>query len=84
MLNREDQELSPALAFDETEGKILALFSQANYSPQALHDYIVVLASMGGYLARTGDPPPGNMVIWRGLSKLHDVRKGFEMANVGN
>lgn len=84
MLNREDQKLSPALAFDETERKILALFCQAKNSPRALHDYIVVLASMGGYLARTGDPPPGNTVIWRGLSKLHDVRKGFEMAIVGN
>ena len=76
--------LSPAVAFDETERKILASCSHKDDTPQLLHDFIVILACMGGYLARTGDPPPGNSVIWRGLSKLHDVRKGFELANVGN
>jgi hypothetical protein len=25
---------------------------------------------LGGYLARSSDSPPGNMVIWRGLSRL--------------
>ena len=43
----------------------------------------MILACMGGYLTRTGDPPPGYTVIWRGLSKLHDVRKGFELVSVG-
>ena len=84
MLNRDDKKLSPAVAFDETERKILASCSHKDDTPQLLHDFIAILACMGGYLARTGDPPPGNSVIWRGLSKLHDVRKGFELANVGN
>ena len=35
--------------------------------------YIVKLARLGGYLARTHDPPPGNTVAWRGLTRLSVV-----------
>ncbi len=35
---------------------------------------------LGGYLARATDPPPGNMVIWRGLSRLNDIQLGFALA----
>jgi hypothetical protein len=34
------------------------------------------LARLGGYLARVGDPPPGNTVIWRGFSRLRDIEIG--------
>jgi len=30
----------------------------------------------GGYLARAKDPPPGNIVMWRGLSRLNDITLG--------
>jgi hypothetical protein len=48
--------------------------------------YVLELAKLGGYLARTKDPPPGNMVIWRGLSRLEDLCHGFELKDkvVGN
>lgn len=38
------------------------------------------------YLARANDSPPGNMVVWRGLSRLTDINLGFLLAiqNVGN
>jgi len=39
----------------------------------SITDYIVKRARLGGYLARTHDPPPGNAVIWRGLSRLTDI-----------
>jgi hypothetical protein len=46
---------------------------------------IVKLARLGGYLARAGDPPPGNKVIWRGLCRLTDIQIGFDAAkDVGN
>jgi hypothetical protein len=28
-------------------------------------------------LARAKDPPPGNQVIWKGLSRLMDMELGF-------
>jgi Transposase DNA-binding/Transposase DDE domain len=48
--------------------------------------YLVVIATLGGYLARTKDPPPGNMVLWRGLTRLTDIHLGYELHNqvVGN
>ena len=39
---------------------------------EALSTYLIKLACLGGYLVRAGDSPPGNRVIWRGLSRLTD------------
>lgn len=41
--------------------------------------YITNLARLGGYLARTSDPPPGNTVVWRGLRRLADIQLGMEI-----
>jgi hypothetical protein len=45
--------------------------------PKTLPDYLTKVAQLGGYLARAGDPPPGNMVMWRGLSRLTDIEMGY-------
>ena len=44
------------------------------------------LARLGGYLERSSDPPPGNMVMWRGLTRLNDIALGIRIAAdfVGN
>jgi hypothetical protein len=42
-------------------------------------DYLVCIARLGGYLARAHDPPPGNIVMWRGLSRLTDIQLGFAL-----
>jgi hypothetical protein len=41
-----------------------------------LRHYLIKIARLGGYLARANDPPPGNMVMWRGLSRLTDMELG--------
>ena len=33
--------------------------------------YLNKIAKLGGYLARASDPPPGNMVMWRGWPSAH-------------
>lgn len=38
------------------------------------------LARLGGYLARAHAPPPGNMVVWRGMARLTDIELGFNLA----
>ncbi|MBW9074860.1 ATP-binding cassette domain-containing protein [Agrobacterium deltaense] len=38
-------------------------------TPGSLNFYLTKLARLGGYLARTSDPPPGNTVVWRSLCK---------------
>lgn len=62
-----------------------------NYNGKAsknkkLSDYLIKIAKRGGYLARACDSPPGNIVMWRGLSRLTDIALGFNLAikNVGN
>lgn len=48
---------------------------------KTLSVYLAKLARLGGYLARTRDPPPGNIVMWRGGSRLADITTGAELAN---
>ena len=44
------------------------------------------LARLGGYLARASDPPPGTIVMWRGMSRLTDIQIGVEIGagDMGN
>lgn len=45
-------------------------------SPKSVSRYIIKIARLGGYLARANDPAPGNIVMWRGLSRLTDIELG--------
>ncbi|MBV9365714.1 MAG: hypothetical protein JOY89_15875 [Solirubrobacterales bacterium] len=38
------------------------------------------VARLGGYLARTRDPPAGNIVMWRGWTRLADIPTGYSLA----
>ncbi len=44
------------------------------------------IARLGGWLARAGDPPPGDVVLWRGMARLTDIVLGATLAldDVGN
>jgi hypothetical protein len=48
---------------------------------RTISHYLVQIAKLGGYLARAQDPPPGNMVLWRGLTRLTDMLLGFGLRN---
>ena len=43
-------------------------------------------ARLDCYLNRGNDPPPGHIVMWRGMSRLTDIELGFLMGSqdVGN
>src|SRR3546814_412413 len=75
MLNRSAPQAPPTLALTATE--IALLDRLVNDKPQArrktLSHYLIKIARLGGYLARAHDPPPGNTVMWRGLSRLTDI-----------
>jgi hypothetical protein len=51
-----------------------------------LSHYLIKIARLGGYLARANDPPPGNTVMWRGMSRLTDIALGVAIGAkvVGN
>mgnify|MGYP003340837036 CR=1 FL=1 len=83
MLFRSDNKnLPPIIAFDRQEQKIIKAYFKKKETPKTLRDYIILVARLGGYLARKSDSPPGITVIWRGLNKLFNLRMGFEL--VGN
>ena len=90
MLNRVEPDLEPALVLTELETNILDHLipnPTADPSPaRTLSLYLIKIARLGGYLALAKDPPPGNIVMWRGLSRLNDIALGATLQSdfVGN
>ena len=80
MINRSAPNAPPALALTDFETALLdQLVPEKREDPpcnKTLSVYLIKVARLGGYLARAGDPPPGNTVIWRGLSRLADITIG--------
>jgi hypothetical protein len=79
MLNRADPHAPPNLALTATETCLLDHLVRDKGKPtdrKSISRYIVKIARLGGYLARASDPPPGNIVMWRGLSRLTDIELG--------
>jgi hypothetical protein len=90
MLSRADPRTDPSEAFTDAEIAVLDQLSPTtavpDFLPRTLSHYTINLAKLGGYLARKGDPPPGNIVMWRGLTRLTDIVLGMQLAGkvVGN
>ncbi len=84
MLNRTCPTAPPDAALTKTEIALLDHLVKENgqnsSGQKTLSHYLIKIARLGGYLARTSDPPPGNMVMWRRLSRLTDIELG---ANIG-
>jgi hypothetical protein len=89
MLNRTAPSTPPDAALTETEMYLLDHLVPNRRAPseqKSLSVYIIKIARLGGYLARASDPPPGNIVMWRGLSRLTDIELGAHLGAriVGN
>ena len=82
MLNRTAPGAPPNVALTATEMRLLDQLvpdRRASREKKSLSGYIVKIARLGGYLARARDPPPGNIVMWRGLSRLIDIELGAHL-----
>lgn len=80
MLNRTNSAAPSDEAFTELDQYLLDELlpdKSPSFANASLAHYINKLARLGGYLARSHDPPPGNTVIWRGLSRLTDIELGI-------
>lgn len=90
MLTRALPKAAPEMALTATEiyllDQLVSDTSQAKSAGNTVSVYLIKLARLGGYLARAKDPPPGNTVMWRGLSRLTDMQIGFILGTqlVGN
>ncbi|WP_246504207.1 hypothetical protein [Bradyrhizobium agreste] len=78
MLNRSVPDAPPTLALTATEIGVLdrLVNDKLKGSQKTLSHSLIKIARLGGYLARASDPPPGNTVMWRGLSRLTDIALG--------
>ena len=81
MMNRVAPAASPLIALTPLETRLLDELLRDDTSKRnrktTLSRYLTKIARLGGYLARAKDPPPGNTVMWRGLSRLTDIELGF-------
>lgn len=81
MMNRVAPTASPLVALTPLEKQIvdrlLPDHPQRRHSVPTISYYLTKIARLGGYLARAKDPPPGNTVMWRGVSRLTDIGIGF-------
>ena len=88
MINRTSPEAPAALVFTDTEMQLLdhADPKPSPASKKTISHYLYAVARLGGYLSRASDPPPGNMVLWRGLTRLIAIQLGFSLGAklVGN
>ena len=80
MINRSEPDAIPQVGFSELELHLLDTLIRDKTGEgrhkKSLNTYLIKLARLGGYLARAHDPPPGNKVIWRGLTRLTDIELG--------
>jgi hypothetical protein len=86
MIARLSPEINPEAALTPEEIKLIdALNDKKNNKTsdstktKTLSYYLNKIAILGGYMNRNSDPPPGNIVMWRGLSRLTDMRLGFSI-----
>ena len=90
MINRSTHMSKATVAFTPLEIDLLQRLTPERQSSStrsaSLKSCLTQLARLGGYLNRAGDGPPGNIVMWRGMSRLTDIELGFLMAteNGGN
>ncbi|MGB5832283.1 MAG: IS4 family transposase [Thiohalocapsa sp.] len=80
LLGRECPDLSASVLFSDLEIEVLQAFAQKNFPPPAqLGDAVRLVARIGGDLDRRGDPPPGQQLMWRGLTQLRLLCEGFSL-----
>jgi hypothetical protein len=87
MINRSVPDGEPSLALTEVETRLLYQLmpnkgtkTVTRPAQRPLFWYLTKIARLGGYLARAIDPPPGNTVMWRGLSRRTDIKLGAMLA----
>jgi Transposase Tn5 dimerisation domain len=83
MINRAAPEAKATLAFTPVEidllDRLMPAVARKHRNRPTLASCLTQLARLGGYLARSSDPPPGNTVIWRGMARLTDIGLGFTL-----
>lgn len=75
MLGRNCPDLPCSVVFETEEWEAVYLVTQRKRPPRqppSLGELLVLVARLGGFLARKGDGPPGPKAIWTGLQRTRD------------
>jgi hypothetical protein len=86
LLRREEPELPADVVLSELEIEVINAFAEkARHLKPATHlgDTVQLVARLGGYLARSNDPPPGHQMMWRGFVKLQAMCEGYALLRDG-
>lgn len=82
MLGRTCPTISSSCIFEECEWKsVFKIVNRGKPIPSeapCLQDFIIMIASLGGYIGRANDPPPGPKVMWKGLARMADFAIAWE------
>jgi len=49
--------------------------------PPSIHDVVLWIAKLGGFLGRKSDGEPGVKTIWRGIGSLHHISSTWKLAH---
>jgi hypothetical protein len=79
MLGRECPEMSCDLVLSEGEWKSVytVVKRELPRKTPSLGEMIQLIASLGGYLGRKGDGPPGPKSMWIGIQRMTDLAMGW-------
>lgn len=75
IIARVQPKASPDLVFTKQEQAVLSMLvlKRKPSHRSTLKDYLILLARLGGFLARKGDGMPGPEVLWRGWRNLKEA-----------
>jgi hypothetical protein len=79
LLARESKAFSETLVFAKSDCHILKRRCKLSDEQTGIKVYLYALAMLGGYLNRKAGPPPGIIVILRGMRRRRVLRQGYEM-----
>ena len=82
MLGRECPELPCTVLFEDDEWKsvyVIAKNAPPPETPPLLGEFTLMIASLGGYLNRKCDGPPGPKTMWVGLQRMVDFALAWKV-----
>jgi hypothetical protein len=81
MVHRRCPEAPATTALTAQEVEILGLLAKrkGRPPPKSIHQALIEIARLGGYLARRLDKPPGNTLLWRGWNRFQDLVLAAEL-----
>jgi hypothetical protein len=82
MMGRVQGEMPCDVVFDEAEWKaVYKILNKKKGLPKeapSLEEFIKMIATLGGYVNRKSEGPPGVKVIWKGMARMIDFALAWE------